>query len=170
MSYYRIIIAIKYSKIEIESIKEDYVQGAPLHSHTHISYAGTRDNSLRRACLPATVVFARGLLSPMPWFWRCFTAMGERVKSCWNFFFLAFLTWKTTGKFLCLKIKIQIKLYYIYYTVLPLFQYKSKCYCLILLKCVFCFSSNAILDFKNSLGSDVFNCCVESNLLRVGSI
>ena len=58
------------------SMKEDYVQGTPLHSHTHISYAGTRDNSRRRACLPATVVFARGLTGPMPRCGRRFYARG----------------------------------------------------------------------------------------------
>jgi len=47
------------------SMKEDWVQGAPLHSHTQISYAGTRDNSWRRAYMPATIVVARGLLNPM---------------------------------------------------------------------------------------------------------
>ena len=48
------------------SMKEDYVQGAPLHLHTHISYAGTRDNSRWRSYKPSTIVVARGLLSPMP--------------------------------------------------------------------------------------------------------
>ena len=45
------------------SMKEDYVQGASLHSHTHISYAGTRDNSRQRSYKPSTIVVARGLLS-----------------------------------------------------------------------------------------------------------
>jgi len=48
------------------SLKEDLVQGAPLHSHTETTYAGTRDNSRRRSYMPATIVVARGLLSPMP--------------------------------------------------------------------------------------------------------
>ena len=38
------------------SMKEDLVQGAPLHSHTQISYEGTRDNSRQRAYIPATIV------------------------------------------------------------------------------------------------------------------
>ena len=62
------------------SMKEDWVQGAPLHSHTQISYAGTRDNSRRRAYMPATIVVARGLLSPMQWCGRRFSAEGQRVK------------------------------------------------------------------------------------------
>ena len=66
------------------SIKEDYVQGAPLHSHTHISYAGTRDNSRRRSYKPSTIVIARGLLSPMQWCGRRFSAAGQRVKECQN--------------------------------------------------------------------------------------
>ena len=31
------------------SMKEDWVQGAPLHSHTQTSYAGTRDYTRHRA-------------------------------------------------------------------------------------------------------------------------
>ena len=30
------------------SMKVEWVQGAPLHSHTETTYAGTRDNSRRR--------------------------------------------------------------------------------------------------------------------------
>ena len=37
------------------SMKEDWVQGAPLHSHTEISDAGSRDNSRRRAYKCANV-------------------------------------------------------------------------------------------------------------------
>ena len=62
------------------SMKEDWVQGAPLHSHTQISYAGTRDNSLRWSYMAATIVVACGLLSPMQWCGRRFSAAGERVK------------------------------------------------------------------------------------------
>ena len=58
------------------SLKEDYVQGAPLHLHTHISYAGTRDNSRRQSYKPSTIVVARGLLSPMPWFSAAFYYRG----------------------------------------------------------------------------------------------
>ena len=54
------------------SMKEDYVQGAPLHLHTHISYAGTRDNSQHGSYKPSTIVVARCLLSPMPWFSAAF--------------------------------------------------------------------------------------------------
>ena len=58
------------------SMKEDLVQGAPLHSHTQISYAGTRDHSRRLAYMPATFVVAHGLLSPMQWCGRRFSAAG----------------------------------------------------------------------------------------------
>ena len=61
-------------------MKEDWVQGAPHLSHIQTSYAGTKGFMRHRARLPATIVIARGLLSPMPWFWRRFTAVGERVK------------------------------------------------------------------------------------------
>ena len=58
------------------SMKVEWVQGEPLHSHT---YAGTRDNTRQRAYMPATIVVARGLLSPMQWCgWR-FSAAGQRV-------------------------------------------------------------------------------------------
>ena len=56
------------------SMKEDWVQGAPSHSQT--SYAGTRAFMRHRARLPATVVVARGLLSPMPWFSAAFYCRG----------------------------------------------------------------------------------------------
>ena len=61
------------------SMKVEYVQGAPPYLHTQTSFAGTRDNTWRRAYMPATIVIARGLLSPMPVYgWR-FSAVGERV-------------------------------------------------------------------------------------------
>ena len=61
-------------------MKVEYVQGAPPHLHTQTSYAGTRDNARRRAYMPATMVIARGLLSPVPVCGRRFSALGERVK------------------------------------------------------------------------------------------
>ena len=61
------------------SIKEDWVQGAPPHSHTQTLYAGTRAFMLHRARLPATIVIARGLQALCHGFWQCFTAAGERV-------------------------------------------------------------------------------------------
>ena len=62
------------------SMKEDYVQGAPLHLHTQNSYAGTRDNLRRRSYMPSTIVVAHGLLSPMPVYGRRFSAEDQRVK------------------------------------------------------------------------------------------
>jgi len=52
----------------------------PLHSHTETSYAGTRAFMRHRAYMPATIVVARSLLSPMQWCGRCFSAAGQRVK------------------------------------------------------------------------------------------
>ena len=60
------------------SMKEDWVQGVTLHSHTQISYAGTRDNSRRRSYMPSTIVVACGLLSPMPWFSAAFYPRGGK--------------------------------------------------------------------------------------------
>ena len=62
------------------SMKVEWVQGAPPHIHTQTSYAGTRDNTRWRAYMPATMVVARGLQSPMRVYGRRFSAMGERVK------------------------------------------------------------------------------------------
>ena len=61
------------------SMKEDWVRGAPLHSHTQISYAGTRDNSRQWGYMPATIGVARGLLSPIQWCGQRFSAEGKRV-------------------------------------------------------------------------------------------
>ena len=61
------------------SMKVEWVQGAPLHLHTKNSYTGTRDNTRRWAYMPATIVAARGLLSPMPVHGQRFSAVGERV-------------------------------------------------------------------------------------------
>ena len=61
-------------------MKEDWVQGAPPHSHTQTSYAGTRVFMRHRAYMPATIVVACDLLSLMPLFSVRFTAPGERVK------------------------------------------------------------------------------------------
>ena len=62
-------------------MKVEWVQGAPPHLHTQTSYAGTRDNTRWRVYVPATIVIARGLLSPMPVYGRRFSAMRKRVKS-----------------------------------------------------------------------------------------
>ena len=62
------------------SMKEDWVQGAPPHSHTQTSYAGTRAFMWQREYMPATIDVAHGLLSPMQWCGRRFSASGERVK------------------------------------------------------------------------------------------
>jgi len=61
------------------SMKEDWVQGAPLHSHTQTSYAGTRAFMCHRVYMPAIFNVARGLLSPMQWCGRRFSATGQRV-------------------------------------------------------------------------------------------
>ena len=61
------------------SMKVEWVQGAPLHSHTQTLYAGTRDITWRQAYMPTTIAVAHGLLSPMPVYGRRFSAMGERV-------------------------------------------------------------------------------------------
>ena len=50
------------------SMKEDWVQGAPLQAHTQTSYAGTRAFMRHRVYMPVTIVVARGLLSPRPLF------------------------------------------------------------------------------------------------------
>ena len=50
----------------------------PIHLHTQTSYTGTRDNTLRRAYMPATIVVARGLLSPMPLFLAAFYCCGGK--------------------------------------------------------------------------------------------
>ena len=47
------------------SMKEDWVQGAYPHSHTQTSYASTGDNTQRQSYMPATIVVACSLLSPM---------------------------------------------------------------------------------------------------------
>jgi len=60
------------------SMKEDWVQGAPPHSHTQSSYAGTRDNTRRRVYMPTTIVLDRGLLSPMPLFLVAFYCRGGK--------------------------------------------------------------------------------------------
>jgi len=60
------------------SMKEDWVQGSPLRSHTQISYAGTRENSWRQAYMSATIVIACGLLSPMPVFSAVFYCHGGK--------------------------------------------------------------------------------------------
>ena len=60
-------------------MKEDWVQGAPPHSHTQTSYAGTRAFMRHRARLPTTIVVACGL-AVCHGFWQRFTAAGERVK------------------------------------------------------------------------------------------
>ena len=62
------------------SMKVEWLQGAPPHFHTETSYTGTRDNTRWRAYMPATIVVARGLQSPMRVYGWCFSAMGERVK------------------------------------------------------------------------------------------
>ena len=64
------------------SMKVEWVQGAPLHLHAQTSYAGTvtRDNTRWRAYMPATIIVACGLLSPMPVYERRFSAVGERAK------------------------------------------------------------------------------------------
>jgi hypothetical protein len=58
------------------SMKEDWVQEAPLHSHTQTSYAGTRVFMRHRAYMPATIAVACGLLSPMQWCGHRFSAAG----------------------------------------------------------------------------------------------
>ena len=63
--------AVCYSQGAI-SMKVEWVQGAPLHLHTQTSYAGTRDNTRQQAYMPATIVVARGLLSPVPVFLAAF--------------------------------------------------------------------------------------------------
>ena len=55
------------------SMKEEWVQRAPPHSHTQTSYAGTRDNTR-----PATIVVARGFLSPKLVFWAAFYCCGGK--------------------------------------------------------------------------------------------
>ena len=60
------------------SIKEDLVQGAHLHSHTETTYAGIRAVMRHRAYMPSTIVVARGLLSPMPWFSVAFYPRGGK--------------------------------------------------------------------------------------------
>ena len=60
------------------SMKVEWVQGAPLHSHTQTSYAGTRGNTRQRAYMPATIVIARGLLCPMPVFLVAFFCSGGK--------------------------------------------------------------------------------------------
>ena len=67
------------------SMKLEWVQGAPPHLHTQTSYAGTRDDTRWRAYMPATIIVARGLLSPMPVNGRRISDMGERVKFYFNF-------------------------------------------------------------------------------------
>ena len=62
-------------------MKVEWVQGAPPHLHKQTSYAGTRDNTQKGAYMPAAIIDARGLVSPMPVYGRRFSAMGERVKS-----------------------------------------------------------------------------------------
>ena len=61
------------------SMKVEWVQGAPPYLHTQTSYAGIRDNTRQWAYMPATIIVARGLLSPMPVYGRHFSALGERV-------------------------------------------------------------------------------------------
>ena len=75
--------AVGYSPTAI-SMKEDNVQGAPLQSHTQTSYAGTRAFMRHSAYMPATTIVACGLLSPMQWCGRHFSAVGQRVKECQN--------------------------------------------------------------------------------------
>ena len=58
------------------SMKVEWVQGAPPHLHTETLYTGTRDNTQWWAYMPATIVNARGLLSPMPVFWAAFFCRG----------------------------------------------------------------------------------------------
>jgi len=58
----------------------EYLQGAPPHLHTPTSYAGGRDNTRQRAYIPATILVARGHVSPMSWCGGYFSAVGERVK------------------------------------------------------------------------------------------
>ena len=48
------------------SMKEDWVQGAPLHSHTQTSYAGTRAFMRHRA---RVALFLLGLLLPYAVVW-----------------------------------------------------------------------------------------------------
>ena len=66
------------------SMKEDWVQGALFHSHTQTSYVGTRAFMRHRAYMPATIVIACGLLSPMPLFLAAFYCCGEKVKNKFN--------------------------------------------------------------------------------------
>ena len=59
------------------SMKVKYLQEPLTHK---ASYAGTREFTQRQACLPATMVIARGLVQPPLRCGRCFPAMGQGVK------------------------------------------------------------------------------------------
>ena len=58
------------------SMKENWVQRAPLHSHTQTSYKGTRAFMRHRSYMPATIVVAPSLLSPVPLFSVAFYCRG----------------------------------------------------------------------------------------------
>ena len=66
------------------SMKVECLQGAPPHLQTQTSYAGTRDNTQRRAYMPATIAVARSLVRHMQWCGQCVSALGRRVKGLIN--------------------------------------------------------------------------------------
>ena len=75
-------------------MKEEWVQGAPLHSHTQLHTQGPRRLCGIEQGLPSSIVFLLGLLLPVAMVWVAKNPVGQRVKTS-HYPLLG--PWKTPG-------------------------------------------------------------------------
>ena len=66
------------------SMKVEYLHGAPplVEPLTHtklLTQVPTREFTQRRACMLAPIIYAHGLLHPLPWCGRHFSCRGAKV-------------------------------------------------------------------------------------------